>query len=177
MDCSLPVSSVHGISQARILEKVAISFSQGYSWSRDQTQVSYITVDSLLTKPLGKPLFPVSRITTDFYVVLFKFSNILYLCLLTQSCPTLCDPMDCSLPGSTVLGILQARILEWVAISFSRVSSPPRDWTQVSFTASRLFTTWDLGEAQEQQSHALQSIGSQSQTQVKSLSMHSITEM
>ena len=47
--------------------------------------------------------------------------------LVTQSCPTLCDPMDCSLPGSSVPGILQARILEWVAIPFSRGSSQPRD--------------------------------------------------
>ena len=47
-------------------------------------------------------------------------------------CPTLCDPMDCSLPGSSVYGILQARILEWIAISFSRGSSQPRDRTQVS---------------------------------------------
>ena len=44
-----------------------------------------------------------------------------------QSCPTLCDPMDCSLPGSSVHGISLARILEWVAISFSSASSPPRD--------------------------------------------------
>ena len=44
-----------------------------------------------------------------------------------QSCPTLCDPVDCSPPGSSVHGILQARILEWVAISFSRESSGPRD--------------------------------------------------
>ena len=44
----------------------------------------------------------------------------------TQPCPTLCDPMDCSLPGSSVHRILQARILEWVAISFSRESSQPR---------------------------------------------------
>ena len=44
-----------------------------------------------------------------------------------QSCPTLCDPMDCSLPGFSVHGIFQARILEWVAISFSRRSSQPRD--------------------------------------------------
>ena len=50
----------------------------------------------------------------------------------TQSCPTLCDPMDCSLPGSSLHGILQARILEWVAISFSRGSSRPRDQTWVS---------------------------------------------
>ena len=45
----------------------------------------------------------------------------------TQSCPTLCDPMDCSLPDSSIHGIFQARILEWVAISFSRGSSLPRD--------------------------------------------------
>ena len=45
-----------------------------------------------------------------------------------QLCPTLCDPADCSPPGSSVHGFLQARILEWVAISFSRGSSQPRDW-------------------------------------------------
>ena len=49
-----------------------------------------------------------------------------------QSCPTLCDPMDCSLPGSPVHGVFQARLLEWVATSFSRGSSQLRDWTQVS---------------------------------------------
>ena len=47
----------------------------------------------------------------------------------TQSCPTLCDPVDCSPPGSSIHGILQARILEWVAISFSRGCSRPRDRT------------------------------------------------
>ena len=46
-----------------------------------------------------------------------------------QLCPNLCDPMDCSPPGSSVHGILQARILEWVVISFSRGSSQPRDQT------------------------------------------------
>ena len=48
----------------------------------------------------------------------------------TQSCLTLCDPVDCSLPGSSVQWIFQARILEWVAISFSMGSSQPRDQTQ-----------------------------------------------
>ena len=57
-----------------------------------------------------------------------------------QSCPTLCDPMDCSPPGSSVHGILQARILGWAAIPFSRGPSRPRDRTQVSCTASRFFT-------------------------------------
>ena len=51
-----------------------------------------------------------------------------HICMLgAQSCPTLCDPMDCSLPGSSVHGILQAKILEWFASSFSRGSMPPRD--------------------------------------------------
>ena len=49
-----------------------------------------------------------------------------------QSCPTLCNSMDCSLPGFSIHGILQARILEWVATPFSRGSSRPRDRTRVS---------------------------------------------
>ena len=52
-----------------------------------------------------------------------------------QSCPTLCDPIDCNPPGSSVHGILQARILEWVAISYSRGSSRPRDRTQISYVS------------------------------------------
>ena len=60
----------------------------------------------------------------------------------TLSCPTLCDLMDCSLPGSSIHGIFQARVLEWVTISFSRGSSPPRDQTQVSRIAGRCFTFW-----------------------------------
>ena len=65
----------------------------------------------------------------------------------TQSCPTFCDPMDCSLPGSSVHEILQARILEWVAVPFSRGSSKPRDWTQVSCTAGGFFTVWTTRKA------------------------------
>ena len=66
---------------------------------------------------------------------------------IAQSCPTLCDLVDCSPPGSSVHGILQARILEWVAISFSRGSSQPRDWTQVSYIAGRRFNLWATREA------------------------------
>ena len=55
-------------------------------------------------------------------------------------CLTLCDPMNCSLPGSSVHGIFQARILEWGAISFSRSSSWPRDWTRVSRIVGRRST-------------------------------------
>ena len=62
----------------------------------------------------------------------------------TQLCPTLCNPMD-----STAHGILQASILEWVAIPFSRGSSQPRDWTQVSHVAGGLFTSWGIRETQQ----------------------------
>ena len=55
--------------------------------------------------------------------------------IVTQWCLTLCDPMDCSLPGSSVHGIFQARILEWVAIPYSRASSRPRGWTHFSCTS------------------------------------------
>ena len=54
------------------------------------------------------------------------------VCLVAQSCPALCDPMDCSPPGSSAHGILQARILEWVAISFSKGSSQTKDRTRIS---------------------------------------------
>ena len=62
--------------------------------------------------------------------------------LVAQLCPTLYDPMEYRPPGSSVYGILQARILEWVASSFSRGSSWPRDPTQVSCIAGRFFTIW-----------------------------------
>ena len=63
-----------------------------------------------------------------------------------RSCPTLCDPTDCSLPGSSIHGIFQARVLEWVSISFSRGSSWPRGWTQVSHIVGRCFTIWATRE-------------------------------
>ena len=67
--------------------------------------------------------------------------------LVTQSCPTLCDPVDCSPSGSSVHGILQAVILEWIAIPFSRGSSQPRDRTPVSYITGRFFIIWATREA------------------------------
>ena len=58
------------------------------------------------------------------------------------------QPMDCSLPGSSVHGIFQAIVLEWIAISFSKGSSQPRDQTQVSCIVDRRFTVWATGEVQ-----------------------------
>ena len=64
-------------------------------------------------------------------------------------------PVDCSLPGSSVHGIFQARKLEWVAIFFSRRSSWPRGWTQVSYIAGRLFIIWATREASDKICHIL----------------------
>jgi len=88
MDYSLPGSSVHRIFQARILEWVAISFSRGSSRPRDQTQVSYAAGGFFTTELPEK-----SSITTISSV---QFSSI------THSCPTLWDPMKCSMPGLPV---------------------------------------------------------------------------
>ena len=66
--------------------------------------------------------------------------------LVTQLCPTLYDPMGCSPPVSSVHGIFQARILEWVAIPFSRGSSRLGDWKPVSYIAGRFFTIWATRE-------------------------------
>ena len=113
MDCNPPSSSVHGILQARILEWVAISFSRGYSRPRDGNPGLPHCRQSLNCQSYqGSPLKPVR--------------------LVAQSCLTLCDPMVCSPQGSSARRIFQTRILERVAISYSRGASPPRDRTQVS---------------------------------------------
>ena len=91
----------------------------------------------------GCPVFPAPFIKEAVLSSLCILGNFVedcclfgFFCSVTKSCPTLCDPMDCSPPGSTVHGILQARILEWVAIPFSRGSS----WTRlVDYICLRLF--------------------------------------
>ena len=99
MDGSPPGSSVHRISQARILEWAAISFSMGYSQPTGWTWVSCTT----------------GRFFTDWATrERKKESDLAQLCLI------LCGPMDSSLLGSSIHGVFQARILEWVAISFSK---------------------------------------------------------
>ena len=91
---------------------------------------------------------------TQTYILYTRY-NVLYIhihiCILkwseiAQSCPTLCDPMDCSLPVSSVHGIFQAIVLAWIAISFSRGSSQPRDGTRISRIVDKCFTVWATRE-------------------------------
>ena len=112
----------------RILERVPCPFHRGTSLPRNWTSVSCIA---------GR--FFTSWATRE--VCGCSISEV------TQSCPTRGDPMDCSPQGSSVHGVLQARILVWVAISFSRGSCRLRDRTQVSFIAGRRFNLWATREA------------------------------
>ena len=85
-----------------------------------------------------------------FPICLFLFVSYITLkmkVLVAQLCSVVCNPMDCTPPGSSVHGILQARILEWIAIPFFRGFSWPRNQTQVSCLAGRFFTIWATREA------------------------------
>ena len=85
-----------------------------------------------------------------FFLKIWPHCPICNLCVYIQSYSTLCHPVDCSPPGSSVHGIFQAWILEWVVISSSRGFSWPRDWTPVSCIScigGRFFTSWATGEA------------------------------
>ena len=105
MDCSLPDSSVHGILQAKILEWVAMPSSRGSSQPvrLGQAGSSPLAPPSGTSEPQGEPQVRAAAAAAK----------------LLQSCPTLCDPIDGRPPGSPIPGILQARTLEWIAISFS----------------------------------------------------------
>ena len=92
----------------------------------------------------GEQAFPCNHSLTYCYGLIMSLQK--EWVLAAQSCPTLCNCMDCSSPGSSVHGILQARILGWVAITSSRVSSQARDQTQVSCIAGRYLTVWATGK-------------------------------
>ena len=104
------------------------------SWSTGKTCIVYSK------KPL-KGRFNMSKIMLHCKFCMSKCS-LKSESEVAQSCPALCDPMDCSLPGSSLHGIFQARVLEWVAISFSRGSSQSKDRTRVSCIPGRCFNLW-----------------------------------
>ena len=151
----------HGILQARILEWVAFPFPGDLPNPGIKPRSPVLQVDSSPAEPPGKPkntgVGSLSLLQGNFLTqesnqdILYcrqilhqlSYREALYdvsaaaaaAAKSLQSCSTLCDPMDCSPPGSSTHGLFQARILEWVAISFSRGSSQPRDQTWVSCTS------------------------------------------
>ena len=150
MDCSPPGSVVHGILQARILEWVSTPYSRVSSQSRDQTCISYISCIGRQVlyyfSPPGKPLTSVTSVISCQKCInsIESWKNTRQpQSEVAQSCLTLCDPMNRNLPGASVHGIFQARVLEWVAICFSRGSSQPRDQTQVSRERSQTNPNWE----------------------------------
>ena len=112
--------------------------SEFWNWQPSSAPV-YVQVLSV------KASLPLPRIPSEigglYCALMFSSFPICCYCLVAQSCPALCDPVDCSPPGSSVHGILQARILESVAVSSSRGSSWPRDRTWVSCIAGGFFTS------------------------------------
>ena len=159
MNFSLPGSSFRGISLARILEWVAISSSRGSSQSRDETHVSFTGRQILYhwapreahiwcyRDCKNGPSPPCLPASTPFALILCCFFYLEIVKVKSLSHVWLCDPMDCSPPGSSIHGIFKARVLEWSAISFSRGSSWPRDPTRVSCIAGRHFTVWASRES------------------------------
>ena len=123
MDCSPPGSSVLGILQARILEGIAMPSSRGSSQPRDRTYISLCLLHWQESSLPLELLWKLKKESVNHSVV----SNS-------------ATPMDYSLEGSSVHGILQARILEWVARPSSRGSSKPRGQTWVSCIVGRFFT-------------------------------------
>ena len=124
MDCSLWGSSVHG---------------KNVPGKNTGAGCHFLLQGIFPTQGLNLRLLLAMRILYHWSEV--KWSEV------AQSCPTLCNPMHCGLQGSSVRGTFQARVLEWIAISFSRGSSRPRDWTWVSHIAGRRFTSWAAREA------------------------------
>ena len=129
---SLPGASVHGILQIRILGLVAIPFSRGSSWPGIEPGSPTLLAGSLSSEPKGSLWLIQCDLMKIMQCAINTDTPIISVCSVTQSCPMLCDPRGCSLPGSFVHGIFQARTLGWLAISSSRGSSWPNYWTCVS---------------------------------------------
>ena len=141
---------MHKVSPSHLYESAPTHHCTTSANYHLQAQTSLFCVGTKLKSTWMSYLFNIikGKMDTLSSCKTFPIFHVSYgLCSVTQSCPTLCDPMDCSPPGSSVHGILPARILEWVAMPFSRASSQPRDQTQVSCTAGRFFTIWAIREA------------------------------
>ena len=140
---TLQVSSVPGDFPGKNTGAACISYSRGSSQSRDWIWVSCVSNWQVDSFPLAPLLFFILSSIFTWEALFFTIKE----CsrkkvLVIQSCPTLCDPLGYSLQGSSAHEILQARILEWVAIPSSRRSSQHKDWTQFSCIAGRFFPVY-----------------------------------
>ena len=104
-------------------------------------------VNKVVTGLHGMTDYPHSHVWLKWCISCCGWGGVGGACVHAQSCLTLCNPMDCSLPSSSVHRILQARILEWVAISCSGGSSLPRDQTCVSCIGRQILYHWTTQEA------------------------------
>ena len=143
-------------SSCQVIKSITKATSLNWKYFQWKQNLRKCTVQKLnkgkkITRRMGTQRLKAILFLACFYIftfsrILHRFYNLksfflwVYMCA-TQLHPTLCDPMDCSSPGSSVHRISQARILEWVAISYSRGSSQLRDWTRFSALAGRFFTT------------------------------------
>ena len=160
MDCRPQSSSVHGLSQARILEWIAIPFSRGSSWPRIEAGSLALQADSLPSEPPGKLNIRLSLLISDIALKdkdYFKNncnSTVIPKAMRNEPCcakslsrvQLFVTPWTVALQAPLSMGILQARILEWVAMPSSRESSQPRDQTQISRIAGGFFTVWATRE-------------------------------
>ena len=115
-------------------------FPHSLSSSQLSPKLSRCALQPMLGFHLGTQLKLFFFLGVDPHLQIMPFFKVKVKTFVAQLCLTLCDPMNCGLPGSPVHGILQAGIQEWVAMSSSRGYSPPRDQTWVSSIAGRVFT-------------------------------------
>ena len=129
--CHPSISSCHPLFLfPSIFPRIRVLYTHTLSFVTFSSIISYYKILSIVSCVM-------QQVTVDYLSYTWKVKV-----SVAQSCPTLCNPMDHRPPGSSVHGILQTRILEWVVTAFSRGSSWPRDWTQLSCIAGGFFTVW-----------------------------------
>ena len=139
-------ATIHGVARSQ----TQLKWLSTHAWAKGNFACLTWDIDILLPWPgtytIGSPspqAFGLCTKRVRFYVCVC----VCVCVLVSQLCLTLWNPVDCSLPGSSAHGILQENILEWVTIPFSRGSFWPRDQTQVSCIADRVFTIWAVRDA------------------------------
>ena len=143
IDGSPPGSAIPGILQARTLEWIAISFSSAWKWKVKVKSLSHVWLSATPWTAACQAPLSMGFSRQEYWSGMPSPSppmqstpvQSLVKVKVAQSCPALCDPMDCSLPGSSIHGIFQARVLEWGAIAFSDITS----WRTEKLSITKIF--------------------------------------